>query len=213
MRIAILLIGAVALAACTPGSETGGTEPAGAVSPPVAVMPAVDLSLVTSSVVITPTAEAVEAMSVGEGLTVDTETDGVVKIGGTAAANASYGRTSGAAFLVGPEAEAAASGQTVTITVLARSGSGEPAEFKVAYSTTEVGNSGWRNFEAGDAWATYTFAYDVSEMVNGGGDYVGIQPMAPGAEIQVAAVGLDFSPTPEPVEPEPEAGPAETTEE
>jgi hypothetical protein len=77
-----------------------------------------------------------------------------------------------------PEAfEQAASGRMVRIAVCVRSASGmNPAEFYAAYSTNEVGNSGWRRFEAGRRWQTFTFDYDVNLMVDGKGDFIGILP-------------------------------------
>lgn len=64
------------------------------------------------------------------------------------------------------------SGRRIEITVQARARSGR---LGVAYSTNELGNSGWRTFELLPEWEDYTFEYDVPPMNLGRGDFVGFR--------------------------------------
>ena len=72
------------------------------------------------------------------------------------------------------EVERAVSGKTidVALTVIADMA----GEFDVAYSTAEVGDSGWRRFEVERGQQTVSFRYDVPPMIDGAGDYIGILP-------------------------------------
>lgn len=88
----------------------------------------------------------------------------------------SSGVTGGYSILLSDEVEAAASGQHITVRVIARASGSVQSRFAVAYSTNEVGNSGWRWFNAYKTWAVYTMEYDVPTMKNGNGDFVGILP-------------------------------------
>lgn len=87
----------------------------------------------------------------------------------------SAGVTGGYSIQVPDAIEAAASGKRVRVTVTACSPSKAPSAFAVAYSTNEVGNSGWNEFTASTKPADFTFAYDVNPMVNGNGDFVGVR--------------------------------------
>ncbi|WP_370453264.1 interleukin-like EMT inducer domain-containing protein [Salinisphaera sp. LB1] len=60
-------------------------------------------------------------------------------------------------------------GQPILIQVYAKQPSASAStEFAVAYSTEEVGNSGWHRFTPTTSYAPYSFVYDVP-MPNGGG--------------------------------------------
>lgn len=74
--------------------------------------------------------------------------------------------------------EAAASGKRVRVTVTACSRGKTPTAFAVAYSTNEVGNSGWNEFTASDKRTDFAFEYDVSPMVYGNGDFVSVRAVA-----------------------------------
>ena len=68
-------------------------------------------------------------------------------------------------------------------------GGSETTEFALAYSTAEVGNSGWRKFSVSHSLGSKSFEWDVPTMKNGHGDYVGILPtFGPGVEIETLAV-------------------------
>ena len=87
------------------------------------------------------------------------------------------GRTQGYSICVPTAFEHMASGRMVRISLCVRSASGlNAAEFRAAYSTNEVGNSGWHRFEAGRRWQTFSFDYDVNPLQNGNGDFIGILP-------------------------------------
>lgn len=89
----------------------------------------------------------------------------------------SAGKTQGYSICLPEAFEQAASGRMVRISLCVRSASGlNAAEFRAAYSTNEVGNSGWHRFEAGRRWQTFSFDYDVKPLQNGNGDFIGILP-------------------------------------
>ena len=117
--------------------------------------------------------------------------DGFVTLGGGVAPPASSGRISEAYTVVLPDAfEANASGRTIRMTVLARATS-TPVNFRLAYSTNEVGNSGWKVFEAGVAFTEHTLEWAVPPMKDGCGDFAGIQPPLAGeGTIDVAWLSL-----------------------
>ena len=87
----------------------------------------------------------------------------------------SSGRTQGVYMQVPEAFEEDASGQQVRISITARSAPANGSKsFAVAYSTREVGNSGWQQFEASDVFETHSFQYSVNPMQEGQGDFVGI---------------------------------------
>jgi hypothetical protein len=99
------------------------------------------------------------------------------------------GRTGGYSIRVPDNVEAAASGKRVRVTVNARAAHGtETAEFSLAYSTNEVGNSNWRKFTVGHQFEFKSFEFDVPPMTNGNGDYVGILPAGSGVEVTMLKV-------------------------
>jgi hypothetical protein len=90
------------------------------------------------------------------------------------------GSTGGYSVRVPDAVESAASGNRVIVRVTARTAGDGGGRFALAYSTNEVGNSGWRWFTTGPDWATYTLQYDVAPMIMGNGDYIGILPQPAG---------------------------------
>ena len=76
--------------------------------------------------------------------------------------------------------------------VVAKSAIDRPTRVGIVYSTNKVGNSGWQWHVVGPTWAVCEFEWNVPELVNGGGDYIGLMPDeadAPAVEIRsVSAV-------------------------
>lgn len=93
----------------------------------------------------------------------------------------SSGLTEGFSIRVPDAFERAASEHTVRVRVLARSAELAPTRMAIAYSTAEVGNSGWRWSDIGLTWGIYDLVWKVPKMVNGHGDYIGLLPDKPGA--------------------------------
>ena len=74
----------------------------------------------------------------------------------------SAGQTGGMFVTLPEDIEAAASGQTIQITINAQKPDESAAEeFAVAYSTAAVGNSGWQKFPLESQSAEFSFTYDV----------------------------------------------------
>lgn len=71
---------------------------------------------------------------------------------------------------LGPEIEQQLSGKKITVEIDASGGA-----FQVAYSTNEVGNSGWRSFQSGER-ETVSFEYQLNEIQAGNNDFIGIAP-------------------------------------
>jgi hypothetical protein len=115
----------------------------------------------------------------------------VARLSGGDPATESSGRTGGYSIRVPDSFETAVSGKRVRVTVVARAAGGGSAEFAVAYSTAEVGNSGWRKQTVGDQFESRAFEWDVPPMINGYGDYVGILAPAGSNGIDVAAVKVE----------------------
>lgn len=70
--------------------------------------------------------------------------------------------------------EEAFSEKQVTIKIRA-AGVRDGAEVGVAYSTSEVGNSGWRKFALTTEFQNFSFDYFVPKLKNGLGDFIGIR--------------------------------------
>ena len=104
--------------------------------------------------------------------------------------------TGGYSIRVSDQTELAASGKPVRVLVVARAAeAASSSRLAVAYSTNEVGNSGWRWFPVGQEWAELEMDYDVPPMKNGRGDFIGLLPDKQGAPaVEVSAVALRVNP-------------------
>ncbi len=119
-----------------------------------------------------------------------TPADNFVRLSGHVA-NASAGGKPGIWLQVSDSIEKAASGNVIIVDALVRMATaGGP--IGLAYSTNEVGNSGWRTQEATTEFKTVSFTYQVPPMKNGGGDYIGILPDPENVdqELHVAEISL-----------------------
>ncbi|MEM9739270.1 MAG: hypothetical protein AAF829_05325 [Pseudomonadota bacterium] len=92
-----------------------------------------------------------------------------------------------AAFRLPESVEAALSGQDAVFSIESAGGA-----FKTAHSTAEVGNSGWRNFEASVDPELRTFGWAVPEMNNGNGDYLGIAPTSD-EPVTIVSISIDLA--------------------
>jgi hypothetical protein len=101
---------------------------------------------------------------------------GYIRLANGKAEAASSWTTEGYSVRVPDSVEAAASGRVVSVSVVARAAACARSRFALAYSTNEVGNSGWRWHDAGPEWSVFTIEYDVPVMKNGNGDFIGILP-------------------------------------
>jgi Protein of unknown function (DUF2934) len=93
----------------------------------------------------------------------------------------SAGSTEGYSIRVPDAFEREASEHTVRVRVRARSAEAAPTRMAIAYSTNEVGNSGWQWREVGVNWRICELVWKVPKMRNGNGDYIGLLPDKPGA--------------------------------
>lgn len=99
---------------------------------------------------------------------------GYIRLANGDPAAVSMGSTGGYSICLPDEVEAAASGHHVVIRIIARAAGNNKSRFAAAYSTNEVGNSGWGWFDAGAEWSVHAMEYDVPVMKNGNGDFIGI---------------------------------------
>jgi len=103
----------------------------------------------------------------------------------------SMNQTGGYSVRLPDSIEAAASGRRVAISVIARAAGARHSRFALAYSTNDVGNSGWRWQDAGPDWAIHTMEYDVPAMNNGNGDFLGVLPDVAGqAGVEICCVAV-----------------------
>lgn len=100
--------------------------------------------------------------------------DGTARITGVPLNAGAGGSTGGLGLRLADSFEANASGKQVRVTVRASSAD-EGALLGVAYSTADVGNSGWQAFPLTTEPADYTFTYDVPLLQAGNGDYLGFR--------------------------------------
>ncbi|AKH37028.1 MULTISPECIES: hypothetical protein [Nitrosomonas] len=142
--------------------------------------------------------EAGETTTIPAGMVCSSHVDKNGNVGCVTLANGnpkanSGGPTGGYSVRLPDHVEAAASGHHVTVHVIARASGSDRSHFAVAYSTNEVGNSGWRKFTAGPEWSIHTMEYDVPVMKDGRGDFVGILPDSegnPGTEFCYFAINI-----------------------
>ena len=123
--------------------------------------------------------------SVGKGMehTLITDGSGITALRiakGEEKAN-STGNTGGYSVRVPDEFEKLASGRMIKLRLLARSLDAANGRIACAYSTNEVGNSGWRWLSFGPEWEIKSFEFNVPPMKEGRGDFVGLLPPAAGA--------------------------------
>ncbi len=92
------------------------------------------------------------------------------------------GLTTGGVYVVVPRnIETQISGKQIRVTVLARKRQQASTEFAVAYSTDQVGNSGWHKFAPTTKYRPYSFTYNVPPMKKANKDYLGIWPDTAGS--------------------------------
>lgn len=103
-----------------------------------------------------------------------TTSNGTARITGVPLNAGAGGSTGGVGLRLADSFEVNASGNQVRVTVRASSAD-EGALLGVAYSTADVGNSGWQAFPLTTEPADYTFTYDVPLLQAGNGDYLGFR--------------------------------------
>jgi len=187
MKRNMVFIALLGLSACGPAGFGGAEDTAEieAPGPTPSVPPAEGFE---ADIVILPDAQTVETMVVPAGLTVAPSAGDIITISGSSANEISHGRTGGAAFVLGPDLESQIGDHVIRLRVLAKSEGG--TGFKVAYSTNEVGNSGWNEFSLGDEYEEYSVEYVVAAVKEGNNDYVGIVPV--GGAMSLAIIGIDI---------------------
>lgn len=111
------------------------------------------------------------------GIIVGNVGDNSITIGGLLEDPESGQTTGGYAIKLPEEVEQSVSGKKIQISIFLEGTSESNTAFRVAYSTAEVGNSGWITFDAQGPAREHSFEYDVSPMKKGRGDYVGFDPM------------------------------------
>lgn len=113
-----------------------------------------------------------------DGFTAVNQDEGLRVSGLDLKGNYSSEMSGGVIFFTGEEWETAASGQTVLVSIRAKSTNEKTIPFKVKYLTREVGSSRWREFEAATNFKTFEFRYDVNEMKEGNDDNLIVFPRA-----------------------------------
>ncbi len=102
------------------------------------------------------------------------------------------GKTGGVSVRMSSELETQASGGLIRVVV--RAYTLQPgSSFGVAYSTNEVGNSGWLQFPLTATPSDYVFSYFVPTMQRGNGDFLGFRSYGSGT---VRIVGFKVEVTP-----------------
>lgn len=103
-----------------------------------------------------------------------TDADGAVRLSGHVPGLYSTGTTGGAFIRLDDEFEADAASKTVRVSVTMSGPEG--ARAALAYSTNDLGNSGWHFFTLTAAPTTHSFKYAVPPLAHGNGDFLGIDP-------------------------------------
>ena len=119
-----------------------------------------------------PAGGKIESISLGD----EVEGNFVLKLAGGDPSATSHGVTEGFSIRVPDSFEREASERSVRVRVLARSAAAAPTRMAIAYSTNEVGNSGWRWLEIGPSWEVVEFNWRVPKIQRGHGDFIGLLP-------------------------------------
>ena len=130
-------------------------------------------------------------MFVPEGLSVSRE-DAALRLSGNFEGASPGGRTGGVSFALPEEIERQVSGKTATITIVGTSE--KQAAISAAYSTNEVGNSGWHRLDVGRDADGLSFTYRIPPAANYLGDFIGIlpDPEETGNTFLLEAIRLEF---------------------
>lgn len=107
------------------------------------------------------------------------ELGAAVRVSGHVAGLYSTGTTGGAFQRLEEGFEARAAGKTLRVSVTMSGPAGGVAA--LAYSTNDLGNSGWRPFALTQEPVAHSFDYTLPPLVHGNGDFVGIDPDPEGA--------------------------------
>ncbi|WP_323761781.1 hypothetical protein [Maricaulis sp.] len=190
----LALIAATGLAACS-DSQPAETPPANepAVTLPTAAEAFAERFDLASAdhVLLFDDRETRDAMSLPDEFTFEFLEDddvGRVAVRGYRESPAPHGRTQGISLRLADTVEQMVSGHPIEITVIAR-GANPGTEYRAAYSTNDVGNSGWRDLAAGPDWEATTFRFNVQPIEAGGGDFIGILPPTSG-DVEIAAIAI-----------------------
>jgi len=183
MRNLLIAVSLVALAACGQGQSA-----------------APESTLLATPNLVGWTDVVAEDINVPAGVTfnaVEVEGTRVMEISGVGAAAASTQKTGGVSVRMSDDFENSVSGNTLLVTV--RAYSEQPgARLGLAYSTNDVGNSGWRDFALTTAPADYHFIYNVPTKEAGLGDFLGFRSYD---NQTVRVVGFDTTVIPRPPAP------------
>jgi len=117
----------------------------------------------------------IKAWKVVEGNTVKAEKEDIVLL--TSALNAPKANmTTQGAYVVIPKPQVMEqSGKTVLVTIeAAKPKENGTSEFAVAFSTAEVGNSGWKKFTPTENFTSYMFKYEVPKCKKCNQDFIGV---------------------------------------
>jgi hypothetical protein len=116
---------------------------------------------------------------------------GGVRVSGHVPGPYSTGTTGGAFLRLGEGFEEEAAGKRVRVSVTLSGPAG--GAVAVAYSTNDLGNSGWRGLTLTPAPAEHEFDYAVPPLVRGNGDYVGVDPdpEGTGQAVTIHAIRVD----------------------
>lgn len=103
-----------------------------------------------------------------------TKQDGFLVMTSSVKKPVSGGQTQGVYVILSKEIESVVSGKEVRVTVIARKSIDPAAEFAVAYSTAQSGNSQWQKFVPTADFTPYSFTYKVAPQKSFNTDFIGI---------------------------------------
>lgn len=124
----------------------------------------------------------VKAWKAAKGNTLKAKKKGSVLLTSSLNAPKSAGKTQGAYVMIPNPQAMEQSGKTVQVTLeAAKAKENGAAEFAVAFSTADVGNSGWKKFTPTENFAPYTFEYKVRKCKKCNENFIGVWADTKGA--------------------------------
>lgn len=186
MRAAVILL--------TIGMSVAACDSVNTTTPTITTEPATEIEktipTLVADTVIYSASSGLDKLNVPEYLSASVEDD-VVTLSGQDTLSDTRGETSGASIRLSKELEQSVSEKSVTISIVGRSTSDDATKLKVAYSTNEVGNSGWKTLTFSEEFTVQSFTYDVPKLSKGKGDFVGMSPAS--GPIEISQIGISMA--------------------
>lgn len=193
MRIALaIIIAGTLIAGCNPNSGDTDTSTKADVAAVETMSDTVKFEeLAEQSLFFATSPFDPDRFSVPEGLTFELNDQGAIVLPVGPENPSAGGQTEAIAVRLPGIVEQKASGKNVKVTLLTRALNADTGLARAAYSTRDVGSSGWIELNSSSKPTIASFTYDVPVIKNGNGDYLGLHAPNGGIVVEGISVSVD----------------------